>query len=622
MATVDNSTAVVTSTESGTGWSIDVTACNLDPDLTLKDFTVRFDGAIQNNVDFTKTSVTVLTYNGVALGSPTEVVITRNTPNDRVFCVTYGDRFQSATYEAEFNRVHKLINENEIGGADNVKVSADDTTPGTLDTKLAEGNDITFTVLNPGGNEQLRIDAALAVTGEPYVDINSVGTLPVAAGTDSIVIGNASFTDATDFPVNNSIVIGNGSIIDPTPGTGADSSDSIAIGTNASVTDGLTSIAIGDNTSVTGNTGIALGSGVAITANDCIAIGDGVVASATDAIAIGDSTVCNGEDSIAMGEGTDIQSDFCVGIGDGVSIPVSSDESVAIGNSVVCNGTRSVAIGDICNVVANSAVAIGRNTDVIQGGGVSIGLDAQCNGVSSIAMGAGAQINTNSDRGIAIGNDSRINSSLDAIAIGHDAITNSLGSICIGNGATIAATSPRTIAIGDNADIGVGVNDACQIGTGTNSTNNSLQFLGVPIYNSFAIQTRANAGAPATAVADGSIYVDNTNDEFYFRSGGAWITPSGTKLTNQDITSGVDITVTPGVSNDRLFITPTANINLILLTAGATNETFFTFVNLDPGSFSIDIKIDLVGNPTILTLSGGLNNVNTGYSGTDYRFWG
>lgn len=160
MATVDNSTQIVTSTESGTGWSVDVTACNLDENVALKDFTIRFDEIVQSNADFTKASATLLTYSGAALPS-TEVSISRDTPNERVQCVTYGDRLQSSVYEAEFNRVHRLINEGEITN-NYLKVSPDDTTPGFLEAKTAAGTNITLSVLNPGANEQLQISAVPA----------------------------------------------------------------------------------------------------------------------------------------------------------------------------------------------------------------------------------------------------------------------------------------------------------------------------------------------------------------------------------------------------------------------------------------------------------------------------
>jgi hypothetical protein len=93
--TVDNSTVIVTSTESGTGWTLDVTDANLDPDLSLKDFIVQFDGATQSNSDFTKLSRTSIQFTGSDSGT-VDVEFFRNTPVVHIQEVTYGDRMTSS----------------------------------------------------------------------------------------------------------------------------------------------------------------------------------------------------------------------------------------------------------------------------------------------------------------------------------------------------------------------------------------------------------------------------------------------------------------------------------------------------------------------------------------------
>lgn len=55
-----------------------------------------------------------------------------------------------------FIRVFTLISASTL-----VKVSADDTTGGNLEDKIVAGNEISLTVLNPGGNEQLQINYLL-----------------------------------------------------------------------------------------------------------------------------------------------------------------------------------------------------------------------------------------------------------------------------------------------------------------------------------------------------------------------------------------------------------------------------------------------------------------------------
>ena len=92
--------------------------------------------------------------------------------------------------------------------------------------------------------------------------------------------------------------------------------------------------------------------------------------------------------------------------------------------------------------------------------------------------------------------------------------------------------------------------------------------------------------------------------------------------TNADISSGVDVDLENGVSAVRNFITPTANINVTLDTPSADNETYFLIVNLDPGSFTIDVKEDNAGNPTLVTLDATTTWINAAYTGSNWRLWG
>ena len=96
----------------------------------------------------------------------------------------------------------------------------------------------------------------------------------------------------------------------------------------------------------------------------------------------------------------------------------------------------------------------------------------------------------------------------------------------------------------------------------------------------------------------------------------------GSTYTNADISSGVDVDLETGVAANRNFITPTANINVTVDTPTATNETYFLIVNLDPASFTIDVKIDIAGNPTQITLDASTTWINAAYTGTNWRFWG
>ena len=62
-------------------------------------------------------------------------------------------------------------------GSDKVKIDSSDTTAGFLASKLSAGTNITLTVVNPGGNERIRIDAA-APTLDHKVAASGTDTTP------------------------------------------------------------------------------------------------------------------------------------------------------------------------------------------------------------------------------------------------------------------------------------------------------------------------------------------------------------------------------------------------------------------------------------------------------------
>lgn len=117
--------------------------------------------------------------------------------------------------------------------------------------------------------------------------------------------------------------------------------------------------------------------------------------------------------------------------------------------------------------------------------------------------------------------------------------------------------------------------------------------------------------------ADGQGLIADSTQAFGMRWGNVGSAPISADLLSQ----ATDVTVTPGISADRIFIEPTTNINLILETTGATVETFFEIINIDPGAGNIDIRIDLVTNPIILTLDATVNNIKVAFSGSFYRFY-
>jgi hypothetical protein len=114
---VDVSTANTVGLRTGTNWTINVTATNLDSDLSVKDFIVLHNNILVDNTSYVKTSRTVLTYNGAALPTNTSVEIRRKTPVNPVQEITYGARFSSALWNAELERTSRWKAETEVNGS-------------------------------------------------------------------------------------------------------------------------------------------------------------------------------------------------------------------------------------------------------------------------------------------------------------------------------------------------------------------------------------------------------------------------------------------------------------------------------------------------------------------------
>jgi len=150
------------------------------------------------------------------------------------------------------------------------------------------------------------------------------------------------------------------------------------------------------------------------------------------------------------------------------------DYSVSIGQNSSANGSsgthlQNVAIGRDSDAPGQAAVALGPNSFAYGKYGIALGWRANAVGDNSIAIGAAQKsgqnyfltntmngtVNPNSDLALASG--------ANAIAVGFNA----------------KATDESTGAIGYRAKADAA--GAFQIGTGTNSTPNSLQFMGVKI---------------------------------------------------------------------------------------------------------------------------------------------
>jgi len=227
---VDNSTQNVTTTQSGTGWTVDVTPCNLDPDTTIKDFRVLFDGTLQSNSDFNKNSQTQIEYTGSSISSTT-VEIRRVTPPDRIQEVSFGAKFSSALWEAELNRQSKIAHELELNGALGGNTF---TAPGIKDDAFGSGwNGDT----SNGASRNALFDEITLRAPKQSPTIDNLGLTAIAGNNtaptvgisnDNNIIATTAFVHGRiDNDLANDPALGDGSTLTSSPSV-SDDSDQIA----------------------------------------------------------------------------------------------------------------------------------------------------------------------------------------------------------------------------------------------------------------------------------------------------------------------------------------------------------------------------------------------------------
>lgn len=220
-------TAAVAVVKSGTSFTIDVTAANLSEDLNTKDFLVldQTNEITLSNVNFTKTSQTVLTYSGADIGTDISLEVRRNTPVERFQIQQFGNKFDSTTYNEEVDRILGRIFEITLFGAGATEFFiptpqnqayaatwASDSVRGRtanvlyaemeLMPRLADNETITGTRIFQGAvtvdNTTLTIDTDASIVANGNLDINS---------SSADFTGVTNFTRATpSTPTNNTEV--------------------------------------------------------------------------------------------------------------------------------------------------------------------------------------------------------------------------------------------------------------------------------------------------------------------------------------------------------------------------------------------------------------------------------
>ena len=349
-------------------------------------------------------------------------------------------------------------------------------------------------------------DAEVGI-GDVEAAVNSIvlGVGSSTLGSNSIVIG---VDDNLPAGANTTISIGRDQDwTDPHPG-------SICIGFDNDMggTSGLNNVVVGRSLTVHGNNrNVLLGTSARTSpgggTSESVVIGSG-----------GSLSTCSGTRAVSIGQATTVSGDYSIGIG--YETTTNDLYSVAIGRRADGQGEGAICIGHDARTLSTESISIGDFSDTV--------------GTGAIGIGHGAIVNF-TDFGIAIGYDSNIgNGALSSITIGENSSVTQAVGIAIGHDAEVQGASSLSgaVAIGDTAI--ASASDAIQLGTGTNSTIETLQYLTNTLANSDGIQAPTSAGAPTSTPADGSLSVDTSNDALYMRSGGAWVPAAGNGFDGED----------------------------------------------------------------------------------------
>lgn len=219
-------TEAVFSNETGTGWTLDVTAANLSTRLEEKDFVVAFNGLMAANELFTKLSSTAVRYDGPATGD-VFVEFRRDTGVDPFRLATYTDVILSGDYNRNFERVSRKLAEFDafgVGDLGEVTIVDDsygsgwqaDTLNGASRASLhakfeAQESDYTTLISDTEGALQTQINTKVGAnspsfTGTPTAPTPPLDNSTTRLATTAYVKGNqASLSTTLTNDINDAI---------------------------------------------------------------------------------------------------------------------------------------------------------------------------------------------------------------------------------------------------------------------------------------------------------------------------------------------------------------------------------------------------------------------------------
>lgn len=341
------------------------------------------------------------------------------------------------------------------------------------------------------GYENVLIGPQAQVQGLQIYRNVVLGADAIGWGNDSVAIGVEAEASKNSFMGGNAVSIGaytkanGGNAVAIGSSAKADADDSIAIGSTNTQAAGKNTIVIGKGAIAKGENAVVIGSSALSNSSEganvvigpdskvdghsfnSTAIGIGTQAANYDATAIGRNSYAGTQYSTAIGHSA-ITNNDCVDDSDTTDFPATlalgmnahsrSNSTIAIGKAVYADGPFSTVIG------YKSTVEEGCNK------GVSIGSEAQVIGSEGIAVGNAAK---SARHGISLGTRAKVND-FGGVAIGLNTDSSATNAVAIGNQSY--ARGGNSVALGASAIVDYGVNEAVQLGTGTNSDAYTLQF--------------------------------------------------------------------------------------------------------------------------------------------------
>ena len=176
--------------------------------------------------------------------------------------------------------------------------------------------------------------------------------------------------------------------------------------------------------------------------------------------------------------------------------------------------------------------------------------------------------------------------------------------------ASAASSAIAAKVSGDANDrISVDAGGTINWGTGSAAADTNLYRSDVSVLKTddvfqaaLGVVTATSAGAPSSALADGGLAVDTTNNAFYFRSGGIWRTPTGGAGTGGVATFTIPGTLVVGVGAVRWYAPQSLTISNVIASVGTPSSGASIIFDVNKGtsaSAPVTIFTTQANRPTI-----------------------